>query len=309
MIATQSSSLSSVAAKELSTDRLRLRGWRPSDRPVFATMNADPDTMRYLPRTLSTDESDAFAERIADDLDRNGYGLWAVEVPDVAPFIGFVGLAVPDFDAPFTPAVEVGWRIAAHYQGNGYALEAARAVLAYAFSELGLDQVVSFTSVANEPSWRLMERLGMEADPASSFDHPRLSADSPLRRHVLYRAEATSWLRRHHNRRVVRAPWTASQKHPIVVSEGDRVTVGRRDDEWTDYRWCVAETGETSWLPVSILEIREDGTGVALRDYSAAELTVGAGDVVEVEERIAGWSWCVTESGRAGWVPDRVLGA
>ena len=307
VITSRSSSLASVAATELRTARLRLRGWRASDRPLFAAMNADPNTMRYFPNTLTCEESDALADRIASDLERHGYGLWAVEVPGVAPFIGFVGLAEPGFEAPFQPALEIGWRIDGRYHRNGYALEAAREVLSHAFTELGLDELVSFTSALNEPSWRLMARLGLAPEPALDFDHPRLPADSPLRRHVLYRIRAEQWRDKEQNRRMVRAPWTASQKHPIVVRKGDRVIVGRRDDEWTEYRWCVAETGETSWLPVSILGISEKGTAVALRDYTAAELTVCAGDGVEIGEQLGGWSWCVAESGEAGWLPDRVL--
>ena len=248
-----------------------------------------------------------YAKRIGTELERDGYGLWAVEVPDRIPFIGFVGLAVPGFEAAFLPAIEIGWRVDARFHGHGYALEAARTVLTHAFAELGFDSVVSFTSKINQPSWRLMQRLGMHVDPAFEFDHPRIAPDNPLSRHVLYRAELGFWLLHHRHRRTVRTAWTASREFPIVAAAGDRVTVGRRDDEWPDYLWCTAATGEASWLPESVLELVVDGSATAARAYSAAELTVGVGDEVHVGERIGGWTWCTDQFGESGWLPDRVL--
>ena len=116
-----------------------------------------------------------------------GFGLWALEIPGVAPFAGFVGLSVPGFTAPFTPCVEIGWRLAAAHWGRGYATEAARAVLAHAWDVVGLDEVVSFTTAGNDRSRAVMTRIGMRYDPADDFDHPRLPPGHPLRRHVLYR--------------------------------------------------------------------------------------------------------------------------
>lgn len=171
---------------DLRTERLLLRQWRDEDLEPFAALNGDAETMRYFPAPLTRAESDAFAQRIRARIEEHGWGLWAVEVEHGAPFVGFVGLSVPSFDAHFTPAVEVGWRLARAHWGRGYATEAARAAVAYGFGELGLEEIVSFTTQANEPSRRVMERIGMTHDPADDFDHPLLP-DWPQRRHVLYR--------------------------------------------------------------------------------------------------------------------------
>lgn len=172
---------------ELRTERLLLRRWRDEDLEPFAELNADPETMRYFPAPILRAESDAFAERARRQIDTEGWGLWAVEVAGGAEFIGFVGLARPSFDAHFTPAVEVGWRLARGHWGRGYATEAGRASLAYGFEKLGLAEIVSFTSALNEPSRRVMERLGMSHDAAGDFEHPRVPDGHPLRPHVLYR--------------------------------------------------------------------------------------------------------------------------
>lgn len=169
------------------TDRLLLRGWRDEDRPPFAAMNADREVMQHFPAPLSRDESDALADRAAEHVEAEGWGLWAVEVRGTGEFIGFVGLAVPRFEAPFTPATEVGWRLARSAWGHGYASEAARAALDVGFQELGLDELVSFTAVGNTRSRAVMQRLGMTRDPAEDFDHPSLPPGHPLQRHVLYR--------------------------------------------------------------------------------------------------------------------------
>jgi ribosomal-protein-alanine N-acetyltransferase len=168
------------------TARLLLRRWRAEDRAPFAALNADPEVMRFFPAVLSPAESAALAEAIDAHFDVHGFGLWAVEVPGVAPFVGYVGLNVPTFAAPFTPCVEIGWRLAAAHWGRGYATEAARAVLGHAWT-LGLDEVVSFTTAANARSRAVMTRLGMRHEPADDFDHPRLPPGHPLRPHVLYR--------------------------------------------------------------------------------------------------------------------------
>lgn len=171
----------------LRAERLILREWRDDDLPAFASLNADPRVAEFLPKTLTRNESDQMAARIRAHFDEHGFGLWAVEVPDVAPFIGFVGLAVPKFEAHFTPSVEVGWRIAHPYWNNGYATEGARAAVSHGFSELGLTEIVSFTVPQNLASRRVMEKIGMSHDPNDDFDHPLLAEGHPLRRHVLYR--------------------------------------------------------------------------------------------------------------------------
>jgi RimJ/RimL family protein N-acetyltransferase len=173
---------------ELRTPRLVLRAWRAADREPFAAMNADPRVMEHFPAALTRDESDALADRIEAHFAEHGFSLWALEIPGVAPFGGFVGLAVPRFTAHFTPCVEIGWRLDASVWGRGYATEAARVVLAYGFEQLGLEEIVSFTTEKNMRSRRVMERIGMRHDPADDFDHPALDAHDPLRRHVLYRA-------------------------------------------------------------------------------------------------------------------------
>jgi ribosomal-protein-alanine N-acetyltransferase len=170
----------------IATERLTLRQWRDDDLEPFAALNADPAVMEFFPAPLTRDQSDALAQRERSAIEERGWGLWAVENAH-RRFIGFVGLAVPSFEAHFTPAVEIGWRLAREQWGKGYAAEAARAALAFGFEELALDEIVSFTAAINVRSRSVMERIGMTHDPADDFDHPRV-ADGPLRRHVLYRA-------------------------------------------------------------------------------------------------------------------------
>ena len=173
--------------QELRSERLLLRRWRPSDRAAFAAMNADPRVMEHFPAVLSREESDAAADRIEAHFDKHGFGLWAVEIVGEATFAGFIGLSVPRFEAHFTPCIEVGWRLATDYWGRGLATEGARAAVEFAFENLGLEQIVSYTVPANIRSRRVMEKLGMTHDPSDDFDHPLLPAGHPLRRHVLYR--------------------------------------------------------------------------------------------------------------------------
>lgn len=172
-------------AGELRTDRLLLRRWRAEDRPAFAAINADARVMEFFPALLTAAQSDALADLIDAHFERHGFGLWAVEIPGVSPFAGFIGLMVPAFAAPFTPCVEIGWRLAAAHWGRGYAVEGARAALSLAFGEFGLDEIVSFTVPENIRSRRVMERIGMRQDVAGDFDHP--AASGAFRRHVLYR--------------------------------------------------------------------------------------------------------------------------
>jgi len=171
---------------ELRGERVLLRGWRAIDLEPFAALNRDPRVMEHYPAALTRTESDAFVvERAAPSFAEHGFGPWAVEVPGVAPFIGYVGLLAPTFEARFTPCVEIGWRLAFPAWGHGYATEAAWLAISYGFTEGGLDEIVSFTVPANRRSVALMERLGMRAD--GEFDHPRLPPGLRLRRHVLYR--------------------------------------------------------------------------------------------------------------------------
>lgn len=183
----------------LETPRLRLRAWVAADLLPFAALNADPEVMEHFPSPLDRAASDGLAERIRGNLAANGWGLWAAEVrPDVegpTGFIGFIGLAEPRFDAHFTPAVEIGWRLAREAWGRGFATEGAQAALTYAFEGLGLDEVVSFTVPGNVRSRRVMAKLGLGHDPGDDFDHPKLPEGHAFRRHVLYRIARRGWVR------------------------------------------------------------------------------------------------------------------
>ncbi len=173
--------------RELRTDRLFLRRWRSSDRAPFARLNGDARVVEFLPGPLSREESDALADRIEAHFEQHGFGLWAVEIPGVTPFAGFIGLSVPRFEAPFTPCIEIGWRLDAEHWNRGYATEGALGVLAFAFRSLRAEEVVSFTVPANIRSRRVMEKIGMTRSESDDFDHPLLGEGHPLRRHVLYR--------------------------------------------------------------------------------------------------------------------------
>ena len=171
----------------IETERLILREWEPEDLAPFAAINQDPRVMEFMLKPLSEAETAAMIERIKAHFKQYGFGLFACTLKDSLELIGFVGLAVPAFEAPFTPCVEIGWRLAYHAWGKGYAQEAARATLKAAFETYGLQEVVSFTVPANDRSLRLMEKIGMVRDPQGDFHHPRLPPDHPLSLHVLYR--------------------------------------------------------------------------------------------------------------------------
>jgi len=171
----------------LTTPRLILRPWRSSDRLPFQTINADPRVMEFYPSTLTPQESDALIDRINLHFELHGHGPYAAELIETGTFIGYIGLYTPTFEAHFTPAVEIAWRLSADYWGRGLATEGALAVLQHAFHSLNLASLVSFTVPANLRSRRVMEKLGMTHDPADDFDHPLLPPGDALRRHVLYR--------------------------------------------------------------------------------------------------------------------------
>lgn len=199
---------------EIESPRLHLRPWQASDMPAFAALNADARVMRYFPHVLSRQESDSLARKIQDFIHTRGWGLWAVAVKEKEPFIGFVGLSIPASAPlqsvlaalppppphtqpaaalPRTPCVEIGWRLAYEHWHKGYATEAARAVLATAFTRLRLPEVVSFTAAINTPSRRVMENIGLR-HAGECFDHPALPENSPLRAHVLYRLTREDFL-------------------------------------------------------------------------------------------------------------------
>jgi RimJ/RimL family protein N-acetyltransferase len=177
----------SLEPKRLETERLLLRRWRAEDREPFASINDDAKGMEFFPARLTREESDALVDRIEAHFAERGFGAWAAELRGEGEFIGFIGLAVPQFDAHFTPCVEIGWRLARAHWGQGLATEGARAVMHYAFAELGLAEVVSFTVPGNVRSRRVMEKLGMTHDADDDFDHPGVPEGHRLQRHVLYR--------------------------------------------------------------------------------------------------------------------------
>jgi RimJ/RimL family protein N-acetyltransferase len=172
---------------ELRTARLHLRRWKASDRSAFARLNGDPRVVEFLPSALSQAESDARVDQIEAHFELHGFGLWAVEIPATSPFAGFIGLSIPRFEAPFTPCIEIGWRLDAAHWNHGFATEGAVASLEFAFRWLSAEEVVSYTVPANARSRRVMEKIGMTRSAADDFDHPLLPQGHPLRRHVLYR--------------------------------------------------------------------------------------------------------------------------
>ena len=174
----------------VNTERLTLRQWRESDRAPFAALNADPEVMQHFPAPLTREQSDALIDRHRARLAAGEPGLFAVDVRATGELIGFVGVAVPRFQAPFTPCTEIGWRLARPAWGHGYATEAALAVLDHGFNTLALSEIVSFTYAGNQRSRAVMERIGMTYDPAEDFEHPSLEPGHPLRPHVLYRISA-----------------------------------------------------------------------------------------------------------------------
>jgi len=170
---------------EISTERLVMRGWREADLAPWAAMNADPEVRRYLGPVLTFEQASAWVLNFQDDLDRYGFGFWALEVRASGEFIGFTGLRTVDDGMPFT-GVELAWRLARPAWGHGYATEAARAALAYGFDTMGLPEIVAVTMARNLRSRAVMQRIGMTTDPAEDFDDPDVDEGS-LRRHVVYR--------------------------------------------------------------------------------------------------------------------------
>lgn len=183
-----------MTASTLSTKRLILRQWQPSDFAIFAQMNADPEVMKYFPKLLSPALSDAIANKCQQLIADNGWGFWAVSLKNADSFIGMVGLnkTHTHADMPFAPSVEIGWRLHKDYWGQGYATEAARAALQFAFETLALDEVVAFTAVINEHSQLIMQRIGM-MDTHENFYHPMLTPNHHLAEHVLYKITRAQW--------------------------------------------------------------------------------------------------------------------
>jgi RimJ/RimL family protein N-acetyltransferase len=183
----------------LETDRLLLRQWKPADREPFAKLNADPKVMEFFPNMLSREASDAFIDRIQALIEKQGWDLWAVEIKNTQQFIGYVGLHVPNYELPFNPCVEVGWRLAYEFWGKGYAPEAALVAIKFGFESLNLAEVVSFTTLSNVRSQRVMEKIGMQRSP-ETFQHSGVPIDGKLREHCLYRLSRNGWLQQTANK-------------------------------------------------------------------------------------------------------------
>ncbi|MBI5346803.1 MAG: GNAT family N-acetyltransferase [Chlamydiae bacterium] len=179
----------------LKTKRLILRPWKKTDLDLFFKLNSDPKVMEFFPSILSKDESDKLAEKIQEEFTSKSYGLWAVQIPSIAEFIGFIGLNHPDFKASFTPCVEIGWRLAYPFWNKGYATEGAIAALKFGFEKLNLSEIVAFTYEKNMRSRHVMEKLKMTHDPKEDFNHPKLPSDHPLRLHVLYRLKQETFFK------------------------------------------------------------------------------------------------------------------
>jgi 3-dehydroquinate dehydratase/shikimate dehydrogenase len=180
----------------IKTQRLVLRPWEDRDLEPFANLNADPRVREYFPGLQTREESDASVKKAQDHIQRCGWGFWAVSLNCTGEFIGFIGLEEVYFTAPFTPAVEIGWRLAFSHWGKGYATEGALASLHYGFDTLNLEEIVSFTAAENGRSRAVMEKIGMHRDPKDDFDHPKLPEGHPLRKHVLYRLKHSEWRKR-----------------------------------------------------------------------------------------------------------------
>lgn len=172
------------------TERLILREWRTTDLEPFARMGQDPQVMEFFPEILTREESAALITRIQDKFTKYGFCFFATELKATGEFIGFIGLNVPNFEANFTPCVEIGWRLASQHCGLGYATEGARKCLEIGFNELNLTEIISMAVKENWNSRNVMQKIGMQQDFGGSFIHPNLPTDHPLAEHVLYRIQA-----------------------------------------------------------------------------------------------------------------------
>ena len=182
-----------MAESGLHTEQLTLRPWREGDKVPFAAMNADQVVMEFFPSVLTRADSDGLVDRFEQERVARGFCPWAVELRESGTFIGFIGLHGAPDSVPFAPAIEVGWRLARPFWGRGFATEGAQGALRFGFYALGLDEIVSFTSVVNLRSRRVMERLGMARRPEDDFEHPFVTEGHVLRPHVLYRLSAADW--------------------------------------------------------------------------------------------------------------------
>ena len=180
--------------KVLETERLVLRTFQEDDADTMISINQDKKVMQFFPSAPDEEETIAFIDKVIVHQEQYGFSLYAVEIKKTGEMIGFVGLFTATFKAHFTPATEIGWRLSSKYWNQGYATEAAKAVLDYAFNERKLDEVVSFTSMLNKPSIRIMQKIGLHTSSEDDFDNPNVPADSPLVKHVLYKLKRSEYL-------------------------------------------------------------------------------------------------------------------
>jgi RimJ/RimL family protein N-acetyltransferase len=174
-------------ALTIETERIDLRPWNiEKDLPIMAKINADEETMRYFPRTYTEEETKNLMVRANESIEQNGFGLFAAELRDEEILLGFVGLNIPSFEAEFCPCIEIGWRLDKKYWKKGYASEAAKAILDYGHRHKKIAEIVSFTSPLNEASVKVMQKIGMKADPSRDFSHPNIEKDNRLSKHVFY---------------------------------------------------------------------------------------------------------------------------
>ncbi|WP_412755548.1 GNAT family N-acetyltransferase [Legionella longbeachae] len=178
----------------LETERLFLRTFQEEDVESLIAINQDPKVMQFFPSIPTREETIAFIDRIISHQEEKNFSLYAAEIKNTGEMIGFVGLFTATFEAHFTPAIEIGWRISSKHWNQGYATEAAKAVLDYAFKTLGLDEIVSFTSTLNKPSIRVMRKIGLHTNSEDDFDNPKVPSGSPLVEHVLYRLKRSEYL-------------------------------------------------------------------------------------------------------------------
>ena len=184
----------------IKTERLLLRRWKPEDRVPFALINADFRVMKFFARPLTQKDSDGFIDRVEAHFNQHGFGFWALEKLEDGRLIGLAGLAKAVFKAPFTPTVEIGWRLAHDAWGRGYATEAAAKAMEVGFDGFSLPEIVAFTVPDNQRSRRVMEKLAMCRNEEEDFDHPGLPEGHRFQKHVLYRISRTDWVRKRSGR-------------------------------------------------------------------------------------------------------------
>lgn len=178
----------------LETERLIMRSWSKDDLLLFAKLNSNPKVMAHFPKTLTLEETEKMINVLEERFKKDGFSVFATELKATKEFIGFIGLNSPAYSTPFSPCVEIGWRIDEEFWNKGFATEGALACLKWGFETLGLKEIVSFTATSNKTSERIMQKIGMIRDMAGDFDHPSLTPDHPLSRHVLYRISNPKFL-------------------------------------------------------------------------------------------------------------------